>query len=188
MGLQSNPLPPEQHHYPHLDVEVNTGDLHCLADILFKKLDSRFQHFFSYLRDGKSGADMCAGAFEELILLLRCCLVILNLLAYDQNLLLGKGRVLLLILKALISSNVREGESEKRSCSVSFEKMVSRECEYVDGDNGCSTSVAEHFAASLHFLEPSDPYRPFLCSLLEVIVSNFQLFDFFSYIICFHIC
>lgn len=157
--------------------------MHKLSDILFEELDRRFKRFFSDLHElSYSGTDMRTGVVEELTLLLRCCMVILNLLACDQNLLLEKGRVLLFIVKVLISLDAignceSEGESERgkrrRSC-VSFEKSVSLEC----GDGGCTTSVAEDFAASLCFLEPSDPCRPFLCALLEVIVehSNFTLF------------
>lgn len=149
--------------------------MYKLSDILFEELDRRFKRFFSDLHElSYSGTDIRTGVVEELTLLLRCCLVILSLLACDQNLLSEKGRVLLFIVKVLTSLDaIGDCESERRK-SFSFEKSVSREC----GDGGCTTSVAEDFAASLCFLEPSDPCRPFLCSLLEVIVnhSKFTLF------------
>lgn len=147
---------------------------------MFEELDRRFKRFFSDLYElSYSGTDIRTGVVEELTLLLRCCMVILNLLACDQNLLLEKGRVLLFIVKVLISLDAigdcesENGRRKRRSCFC-FEKSVSGEC----GDGGCTTSVAEDFAASLSFLEPSDPCRPFLCALLEVIVehSKFTLF------------
>ncbi|XP_059450360.1 uncharacterized protein LOC132181247 isoform X2 [Corylus avellana] len=149
--------------------EADFKDVHKLSDILFEELDRRFKRFFSDLHElSYSGTDIRTGVVEELTLLLRCCLVILSLLACDQNLLSEKGRVLLFIVKVLTSLDaIGDCERERRK-SFSFEKSVSREC----GDGGCTTSVAEDFAASLCFLEPSDPCRPFLCSLLEVLADE----------------
>lgn len=151
-----------------------------LSDILFEELDRRFKLFFSDLHElSYSGTDIRTGVVEELTLLLRCCMVILRLLECGQNLLLEKGRVLLFIVKVLTSLDAigdceSESERRKRRSCFSFEKSVLREC----GDVGCTTSVAEDFAASLCFLEPSDPCRPFLCALLEVVFehSTFTLF------------
>ncbi|XP_062152993.1 uncharacterized protein LOC133861263 [Alnus glutinosa] len=156
--------------------EADFRDVHKLSDILFEELDRRFKRFFSDLHElSYSGTDMRTGVVEELTLLLRCCMVILNLVACDQNLLLEKGRVLLFVVKVLISLDAignceseSESERRKRRSCVSFEKSVSLEC----GDGGCTTSVAEDFAASLCFLEPSDPCRPFLCALLEVLADE----------------
>lgn len=154
--------------------EADFRDVHKLSDILFEELDRRFKRFFSDLYElSYSGTDIRTGVVEELTLLLRCCMVILNLLACDQNLLLEKGRVLLFIVKVLISLDAigdcesENGRRKRRSCFC-FEKSVSGEC----GDGGCTTSVAEDFAASLSFLEPSDPCRPFLCALLEVLADE----------------
>jgi hypothetical protein len=127
--------------------------VHKLSDILFEELDRRFKLFFSDLHElSYSGTDIRTGVVEELTLLLRCCMVILRLLACGQNLLLEKGRVLLFIVKVLTSLDAIgdcESESERikrrRSC-FSFES-VSREC----GDGGCTTAVAEDFAASCVF-------------------------------------
>lgn len=180
LRLQSNSLSPKDYYHSLLDMEVDFRDVQKLSEILFKELDGRFKRFFSDLHDVKSDTVMSADALEELALLLRCCMVILNLLDFDQDLLLEKGRVLLLVLKVLISLKSGENESNGRSTSVRVEKIVSRQCAFDDGDTGCTTSVAEDFAASLCFLEPSDPCRPFLCALLEVVlVENYQHFVLF---------
>ncbi|KAG6659244.1 hypothetical protein I3843_03G016700 [Carya illinoinensis] len=172
LRLQSNSLSPKDYYHSLLDMEVDFRDVQKLSEILFKELDGRFKRFFSDLHDVKSDTVMSADALEELALLLRCCMVILNLLDFDQDLLLEKGRVLLLVLKVLISLKSGENESNGRSTSVRVEKIVSRQCAFDDGDTGCTTSVAEDFAASLCFLEPSDPCRPFLCALLEVMADE----------------
>ncbi|KAM3729508.1 hypothetical protein ACB098_12G017800 [Castanea mollissima] len=135
-----------------------------LSNILFEDLDRRFkQFFFSDLRDVFRGTRSSAkvwASVEQLILILRCCLVALNLLEFDPNLLWKKVRVLLLIVRVLVSS-VSES-------SVKFEKLFGD-----DGDgDGCTASVAEEFVAELCFLKPLDPCRPFLCALIEVLADE----------------
>lgn len=179
---QSNSLSPKDYYCSPLDMEVDFRDVQKLSEILFQELDGRFKQFFTDIHNVNSDTVMCADALEELVLLLRCCMVILNLLTYDQSLLLEKGRVLLLILKVLVSLNHGENESNGRSTCIRVEKVVSRQCAFDDGDTGCTTSVAEDFAASLCFLETSDPCRPFLCALLEVLVENYQHFLLFRII------
>lgn len=99
-------------------------------------------------------------------------MVVLNLLEFDPNLLWKKVRVLLLIVRVLVSL---VSESEKSESSVKFEKL------FGDDDDGCTASVAEDFVASLCFLKPLDPCRPFLCALIEVIAEKLKhllAFDF----------
>ena len=94
-------------------------------------------------------------------------MVALNLLEFDPNLLWKKVRVLLLIVRVLVSL-VSES-------SVKFEKL------FGDDGDGCTASMAEDFTASLCFLKPLDTCRPFLCALIEVIAEKLKLlvaFDF----------
>jgi len=101
-------------------------------------------------------------------------MVVLNLLEFDPNLLWKKVRVLLLIVRVLVSL---VSESEKSESSVKFEKLFGDN----DDDDGCTASVAEDFVASLCFLKPLDPCRPFLCALIEVIAEKLKhllAFDF----------
>ncbi|KAI3440075.1 uncharacterized protein J3R85_004046 [Psidium guajava] len=106
---------------------------------------------------------------EELTLLLRCCLSVLTLLSFDQNLILEKARVLLSVLSKLISFSSSENDED---ASISF-KRFRRECSYCE--NGFTTSVAEDLVASLHFLQPSDPHRSLLSALLEVFADELLL-------------
>ena len=164
------------------------GEVRKLSEILFEELDRRFKQFFvSDLRDvsrgTKSGTEIWPSV-DQLNLILRCCLVVLNLLELDPSYSYEKARVLLSIMKILVSFG-SSGESErkrKRSkrlrvvFTVKFEKLFSREFVLNSGVNGdgCITSLAEDFAASLCFVEPSDPCRPFLCAVLEVIFAKFE--------------
>ncbi|KAA8538662.1 hypothetical protein F0562_028270 [Nyssa sinensis] len=107
---------------------------------------------------------------EELNLLLRCCMVILNLFVPNKHLLLENGRVLLAMLRKLCSLD-SNGGNEKNA--ISFEKLVSHEFTYVDND--CTACFTEDFVASLRFLEPSDPCLPFLCTILEVFADELLL-------------
>ncbi len=154
-----------------------------LSEILFEELDRRFKQFFvSDLRDvsrgTKSGTEIWPSV-DQLNLILRCCLVVLNLLELDPSFSYEKARVLLSIMKILVSFG-SSGESERKrkrsKSSVKFEKLFSREFVLNSGVNGdgCITSLAEDFAASLCFVEPSDPCRPFLCAVLEVIFAKFE--------------
>lgn len=155
-------------------LEVKSEDVRSLADLLFKELDSRSKLFFSVLdkvsenRSYKQAILQSYGraTFDELTLLLRCCMLILTLA--DQNTVFEKTQVLLYILGNIIFL-VTSGGNEKSS--ISFQKSASRECSYSDAC--CITSVSEDFVASLSILEPSDPYLPFLCSVLEVTCGNF---------------
>ncbi|CAK9158135.1 unnamed protein product [Ilex paraguariensis] len=166
-------------HLDDLDMEIGRYGIRVafkqickLSSILFKELSKRFNKFFATLSDvstrsalGQAGLplDMRIAA-ETVNLLLRCCMVILNLLVPQQYLLLENGKVLLEILRKLGSLDLVRTQDKD---TISFEKSVSHGCTYID--KGCTTSVREDFVASLHFLEPSDPHRPFLCAMLEVI-------------------
>ncbi|XP_010032568.2 uncharacterized protein LOC104422051 [Eucalyptus grandis] len=152
-------------------------DICKLSEILYEELCEKSQQLFSALRETSIGQEhartpslpeLCNNV-EELTLSLRCCLSVLTLLSFDQNLILGKAQVLLSILSKLISFTSSGSDEDD---SISF-KRFHRECNYCE--NGCTTSVAEDLVASLHFLQPSDPQRSLLSALLEVFADELLL-------------
>lgn len=173
-------------------------DICKLSEILYEALCERSQQLFSSLQEisisQKHARTLSTPKLwknaEELTLLLRCCLSVLTLLSFDQNLILEKARVLLSILSKLISFSSSENDEDP---SISF-KRFSRECSYCE--NGFTTSVAEDFVASLHFIQHSDPHRSLLSALLEVLSINFtccvillwkyQVFLQFRYVLSFY--
>ncbi|KAL5776367.1 hypothetical protein ACOSP7_009293 [Xanthoceras sorbifolium] len=147
-------------HYFDLEFNQNglTGkfkEIHDLADILFEQLDSRFKRIYDAFRD--VSADQANGqavshsnswtSFEELFLILRCCMVILTLLVPDQSLLIEKGRVLLSLLRGLISS-------------------------FNADDDCCTVPIAEGFASSICSSGPSDPTPIYKRALLQVFADE----------------
>ncbi|XP_030546168.1 uncharacterized protein LOC115752213 isoform X2 [Rhodamnia argentea] len=149
-------------------------DIRKLSEILYKELCERCQQLFSALPEisisQKHARTLSTSKLwniaEELTLLLRCCLSVLTLLSFDQNLILEKAQVLLSILSKLISFT-SSGNDE--GTSISF-KRFRRERSYCE--NGYTTSVAEDLVASLHFLRPSDPHTSLLSALLEVFADE----------------
>lgn len=165
--------------HPDLDFDkCKFIDIRHLSDILFQELDTRFKELFSALHDVSAHIWTTV---EELTLLLRCCMVILILIASDQSLLIQKGRLLLSIYSRLISIEFGAGGGNDKNC-VTFKKLVSHECVYVNDDS--TTSVTEQFVACICLLEPSDPAYAFLCAALEVYMYMyffFLLLKSFSY-------
>ncbi|XP_057469958.1 uncharacterized protein LOC130758950 isoform X1 [Actinidia eriantha] len=155
-------------------VRVPFGDISSLSDALFRELSQTFKQFLSALHGITASRDIGQASLhfdieasaEQLNLLLRCCMVMLNLLVTDQYCLLRNGQILLDIQGELCSLNLVQGNEEN---TISIEK-VSREFTYKGSDCATSLSLTEDIVASLHFLEPVDPCLPFLCSLLEVLL------------------
>ncbi|KAK9929785.1 hypothetical protein M0R45_026868 [Rubus argutus] len=77
-----------------------------------------------------------------------------------------KTQFLLSVLGKLIAL-ITSGCDVKES--VSFRKFVSCECTYTDTGG---TYVSEDFVASLCFLEPSNPWHPVLCAVLEIFADE----------------
>ncbi|GMP47994.1 hypothetical protein CsSME_00015505 [Camellia sinensis var. sinensis] len=136
-----------------------------------------FRQFLSVLPDDSASQspgqarmqlDIRATA-EQLNLLLRCCMVLLNLLVADQYRLLENGQVLLDILRELCSQNLINRNDNN---TISFEKVYHK---YIYNDNDCSTSFTEDIVASLHFMEPADLRLHYLCTMLELasIIENY---------------
>lgn len=149
-------------------------DLCDLADFLFKELDRRFKRVFYDLitisfsispEHARKDNDLW-NSIKEFMLLLRSCLVILTLVAFEQNVVLEKVGVLLSVLRKLLYL-ITSGKEEKES--ISLEKYFLHECRITEPD--CTTFVSEDFVASLCILEPSDPCHPFICAVLEVLTE-----------------
>ncbi|XP_022998345.1 uncharacterized protein LOC111493012 [Cucurbita maxima] len=150
-------------------------DLCDLADFLFKELDRRFKRVFYDLRTisfsispehARKDNDLW-NSIKEFMLLLRSCLVILTLVAFEQNVVHEKVGVLLSVLRKLLYL-ITSGKEEKES--ISLEKYFLHECRITEPD--CTTFISEDFVASLCILEPSDPCHPFICAVLEVFVDE----------------
>ncbi|KAJ8773617.1 hypothetical protein K2173_005863 [Erythroxylum novogranatense] len=164
-----------------LGLKLYFKDIQQLSDILFTDLAGKFKHFFSVFRDvsslaGANGKSVLTQnmwvVVGELTLLLRCCLVVLDLIAFDHNLLMEKSRFLLLLLGGLISVGLNCGNEK---ISMSFTKWVSRECGYVSGYG--TTSATEDFVTSIRLCKPSDPCYRFMCPVLEVFADELLMHE-----------
>ncbi|KAK3229953.1 hypothetical protein Dsin_001834 [Dipteronia sinensis] len=132
---------------------VKFKEIRDLSDILFEQLDSRFKQIYDAFEDvsanqanGQAVSHSNSWAsFEELILILRCCMVILSLLIPDQ--LMEKGQVLLSVLRRLINSSNAD-------------------------DDCCTVPIAEGFASSICSSGPSDPTPKHNCALLQVFADE----------------
>ncbi|PQP98863.1 uncharacterized protein Pyn_09804 [Prunus yedoensis var. nudiflora] len=160
--------------FDHCGVEGKLEDIHNLINVLFEELDRRFKLFFSALCDVfasrgqehiECDTDMFATA-DELPLLLRCCMLVLALA--DPTMLVEKTQFLLSVLGSLIYLVTNGGEEKN---SVRFQKFVSSKFTYTDV-GGSSTTVSEEFVASLCLTEPSDPWCPTLCAVLEIFADE----------------
>lgn len=155
----------------HNGLKASSEDTETLSGVLFEELYERFDHLFSASRD-TSANDLTQGNLQRNIsedaeifyLLLRCCMVTLPLLVSRHNLLLEKGKVLLVLLRKLSSINTFGAENRTE---ITFENSVSQAC--TSEDNDCRTTSTEDFVASLHFFEPSDLHTSFLRATFEVI-------------------
>ncbi|KAK6938002.1 hypothetical protein RJ641_031510 [Dillenia turbinata] len=117
---------------------------------------------------------------DELTLLLRCCMVALNLLVEDQTLLLEKCRLVLSLVTKICQvkmENQRQRQTQTQGTTTSvvrFKKSVSLECNYTE--DGCLTTTISHdFFASLSFSNNFSSRLSFSCHLLEVFVDEFLI-------------
>ncbi|KAG5544441.1 hypothetical protein RHGRI_017012 [Rhododendron griersonianum] len=153
-------------------IRVSLEDIYSLSDILFKELSKTFNQFLSALRAvsvkralRQASLHSAIWAITELLnLLLRCCMVILNLLVPDRA--LENGQVLLDILGELCSLGLPQENEEN---IIGFEKVSLK---YTYKYNHCTASSNEDIVASLHFMEPVNPSLPFLRALLEVFADE----------------
>lgn len=155
-------------------IKVTFGDVCMLSNSLFGELAERFEKISSTSLDisenknqseNKSESDLhLFDAVEVVNLLLRCCMLLLTLLAAQQNLMLDKGQILLRVVKKLCSPSWVENKGKH---DFIFNKSVFSRCDL--GNKGCSTSFAEDFTASLQILEPCNTLHFFMSTMLEVI-------------------
>nr|GMC91530.1 uncharacterized protein LOC109162950 isoform X1 [Ipomoea batatas]GMD95670.1 uncharacterized protein LOC109162950 isoform X1 [Ipomoea batatas]GME04011.1 uncharacterized protein LOC109162950 isoform X1 [Ipomoea batatas] len=171
--------------------KVDVNDLRVISDILFKELSLRFNSLFSSLYDVCTSKDLGQGSIhmnctvEVLVLLLRCCMAILQLHIYDHNVVLEKGGILLKILCKLCSLNLPKRKDRK---DISLQNSVFHACTYDDDD--FTTTSREELVASLHFYEPPNLQTSFAIAMLEVFLDEllvhgklraiFRLIDLFS--------
>lgn len=197
-SLNSLESPTYKLDFDDLDMEVDhngfkasSEDIETLSGILFEEMYERFDILFSAHRDtsvndqrqGILQKNMSKDA-ETFYLLLRCCMVTLTLLVSQHNLLLEKGKILLVLLRKLCSIKTFAAGNRME---MTFQKSVSHA--FTSEDNDCRTTSTEDIVASLHFFEPSDPHTSFLCATFEVIClfiscwlvygSRFVLMKFF---------
>nr|XP_004250424.1 uncharacterized protein LOC101254861 [Solanum lycopersicum] len=158
----------------HNGFKASSKDIETLSGILFEEMYERFDHLFSAPRDtsvndqrqGILQKNMSKDA-ETFYLLLRCCMVTLTLLVSQHNLLLEKGKILLVLLRKLCSINTFAAGNRTK---ITFQKSVSHAV--TSEDNDCRTTSTEDIVASLHLVEPSDPHTSFLCATFEVFVDE----------------
>ncbi|GMH21742.1 hypothetical protein Nepgr_023584 [Nepenthes gracilis] len=146
--------------------ELNCEDAQILANMLFEELS---KSLLLNLVDigGQADSDFnMQSQQEELILLLRCCMVTVNLLVPDQ-ILVEKSQVLLGILRKLCSPHI---VNRKEKNAVRFETSVSSQAMHTN--EGCTTSLSEDFNATLWFFEPYDSRMLFLRQMLEVFLDE----------------
>ncbi|KAK0575750.1 hypothetical protein LWI29_006378 [Acer saccharum] len=134
---------------------VKFKEIHDLSNILFEQLDSRFKQIYDAFQD--VSVDQANGqavshsnswaSFEELILILRCCMVLLSLPMSDQSLFMEKGQVLLSVLRRLISSSNANGDC-------------------------CTVPIADGFASPICSSGPFNPTPKHKCALLQVFADE----------------
>lgn len=157
---------------PH-GIRVKSKDICRLSYILFKELCKSFKQLLSSFHDvspsraaigpASSHPDMLVVA-EELNLLLRNCIIILDLLDFRPDLCLENGQVLLMIVR-ILSLLESTGRNEKNA--ISFEQLFSSES--ACGQDSFTTLLTKEFGASLSSLELSDSCIHLLSAMLEVI-------------------
>ncbi|XP_058078047.1 uncharacterized protein LOC131226270 [Magnolia sinica] len=160
-------------------VKIMFRDITNLSDALFKELLGQYEQLLMG-SDPSTIASKQAGqhsdAFiplEEFPLLLRCCMVILQFLEFDQSLVLEKCGVLVTILKRICSSDLRLHvpchKMQKGKSIINFRSSVSHE--YMYAPDGSISSTLEVLDGSMCLAEPGSR-SPFLCSILEVFVDE----------------
>ncbi|XWS24785.1 hypothetical protein CRYUN_Cryun27aG0014200 [Craigia yunnanensis] len=162
------------------EFKIKFRDIHEISDVLFNKLNAKFNELFSALNDVSAHPARAQSIFhvnvkaaiKELTLLLRCCIAVFKLLVLYQKLVVEKGGILLGILRRCVSVELKGGNVE--SCR-SFENEVSHECMYVD--DGGTTLLAEHLVTSISFTEPSNPFHAILCAVLEVFADELLMHE-----------
>ncbi|XP_010250866.1 PREDICTED: uncharacterized protein LOC104592977 isoform X3 [Nelumbo nucifera] len=160
------------------DLKVTFAVICKLSNFLFKELQRRFEQLLSGLLDVSvntaTGQDKVLNHPEDLTMLLRCCLIIMLLLVFDQSFLMEKCQILLVVLRKLCSPDLLLHVSchmkGNEKSTISLKRSVSHERIYAS-DNSI-ISVVEELDASMSFSEQIGMPIPILCSMLEYSVSQ----------------
>ncbi|XP_077218393.1 2-isopropylmalate synthase isoform X2 [Tasmannia lanceolata] len=163
-------------------IKIKFTTISDLCDMLYKELAKQSEELFSsmgfvpemmsYKQAGQHSDVLVAS--EDFALLLRCCIVILKLVEFDQSVVFEKCQILITILKRLCCPDLMLYVSGHMAGNnkniISFKRSVSQECTY-DLDGGL-TSILEESAASVSFIGHACSLVPFLCSILEVFTDG----------------
>ncbi|XP_010250864.1 PREDICTED: uncharacterized protein LOC104592977 isoform X1 [Nelumbo nucifera] len=160
------------------DLKVTFAVICKLSNFLFKELQRRFEQLLSGLLDVSvntaTGQDKVLNHPEDLTMLLRCCLIIMLLLVFDQSFLMEKCQILLVVLRKLCSPDLLLHVSchmkGNEKSTISLKRSVSHERIYAS-DNSI-ISVVEELDASMSFSEQIGMPIPILCSMLEVFADE----------------
>ncbi|GAA0167454.1 hypothetical protein LIER_22385 [Lithospermum erythrorhizon] len=152
-----------------LGLNVKLGTICSLSNLLFAELSVKFNKFFSRL-DDVSTCDEFDEEVDFLLLLLRCCLVLLLIL--EPLIRLEKGQNLLGLLRKLCSVNIIRGTDTER---IVFEKSASHACQMTSDDSKISS--LENFDAGVEFLELTTSRLSFISALLEVFIDELMVHD-----------
>ncbi|KAK3006088.1 hypothetical protein RJ639_016532 [Escallonia herrerae] len=153
-------------------IRVTSTDICRLSESLSQEFYKRFMQLLTAIRDtsatsalGRLRSDTWPAA-KELYLLLRCCLIVFNMLVLQQHL-VENGRILLLIIRCLSLLDLNGG---KHNSVINLGQLLTCEGKYKDSD--CTTFVTVELVTSLSSLEQSDPCIPFLSVMLEVFIDE----------------
>ncbi|XP_010255753.1 PREDICTED: uncharacterized protein LOC104596352 isoform X1 [Nelumbo nucifera] len=165
------------------DLKATFADICKLSNFLFKELQRKFEKLSAWLNSSVNMATdrarLCSDILthpEDLTMLLRCCLITLLLLEFDQSFLLEKCQVLLEVLRKVcspdlllcISGHMKENEKS----TISLKRSVSQECIYASNNSITSVSVVEEFNASMSLAKQPCSLIPILCLMLEVFADE----------------
>ncbi|KAL4182358.1 hypothetical protein AMTRI_Chr12g275570 [Amborella trichopoda] len=168
-------------------ISIKFIDILSLSDLLYEEMCRRLEQLFHALGllPTTVSPDLNQhypniSSISESVLLLRCCVVILPLLEFNQSLVLEKSRILVAALGKLcgpdlvsLVASCKTGEHISTMTSY-FTSFISKEC--VVGDDGVFSSQLEVDAKiSYTFQEASGSLVHRLCSLLEVFADEILL-------------
>ncbi|URE14712.1 RNA-binding protein Luc7-like [Musa troglodytarum] len=88
-----------------LETRREFADLTYLSDLFFRELEEKFERLFSDV--GRPVPSTFTDSYQEgLVLLLRCCMVMLHFLEFDLSLVVEKCKIILSILRRLCVPNL----------------------------------------------------------------------------------
>ncbi|KAF6153997.1 hypothetical protein GIB67_005311 [Kingdonia uniflora] len=162
---------------------VNFSDVCSISNFLFDKLLKGFEQLFFRLGlvpvnaafQQTNAHSKRWGSLLELTLLLRCSMVLLLLLEFDQKLLSDKCQILLMILRKLCSPDTILHFSRQlkgnRQHTISFKRSVVHEYTYAF-DDGFTYFMEEFDDALTCYVHQSASPIPSTCSILEVFMDE----------------